>query len=513
MRTVFFANWSPPPDSRDVSEWSQFEQIARAATVSTDQLDEVLNSLAGSSLAGSHTGSAVASSAAMDAASGPLASGPHGSGPHSIRAGQGIDSACMSSTTHSAILDGARSLKASDEGYSISPIMWASAEGIPHAVSNLLHSGADPSEAVEIALQHGNSRCASVLLRHRSCRWLSMLDLLQPDFKPTPTRTAILSTVAGFVGADTCQVPRQVSYVMATQGLSHALCTCLRAIEEVKAIESHLIEREPSRADELIALDVQLQLCAAGAVALGDDDSVDCIFQDTDDGRHAIEIALKLEAKTFLSQDVIQLYMARLWRGRVASDAWSILTLLTQLPLLIVVAIVPPLEEQLKRYEFYMLSTPIVRFSTAFVFDLIFASALTVASRAQLESNALFRTLLLWAISMVLWELQQLARGGGLTAYFSERFNRIDMPAAVFSLVALVCIRTDLRDHGSLVLLRPATRVLRSAAVLLLWLRVPRIFLLSSRRGPLVLMLFRMMNGPHMALIRLSLMSPTLPTQ
>ncbi len=479
MEPVFFAKWSPPADSLDVVKWSLFERIARAATISVDELDTVLNDLSKS-----HTGrEAALCHPSPDAVDKDVVDSMHN----------------PTRLVHTQLL-GAKSLQAAEEGHSVSPIMWASAEGIPRAVRNLLEAGARLDDAVEVALTHDNGRCAAILLRHRSCFWLPMLDPKPAGQTPKPaaTRIAILSTVAGFVQQDPSEIPRQVTQVVVTQGVPQALRLCMQAMEEVTALVGHLIEREPSRASELSDLDVQLQLCAAGALALGDAESVDHILGNTDDGSLALEIALKREARMFLSQSVIQLYMARLWRGGVAFDVWSIVVLLVQLPLLIVVAIVPPLEDRLKRHDFYMLSAPFARFTTAYIFDLIFAAALTFATRQQLERSNLLWTLLLWASSMLLWELQQLARAGTVNAYASERFNRIDLPAAVVSLVALACIRADLQERGSLVLLRPSTRVLRSAAVLLLWLRAPRVFLLSTRRGPLVLMLFRMMSGSRL---------------
>ena len=121
---------------------------------------------------------------------------------------------------------------------------------------------------------------------------------------------------------------------------------------------------------------------------------------------------------------------------------------------------------------------------------------------------------IIWAAASLWSETRQLIKERSLQSYWSDRFNRIDMPAAICSLAALACMHIDLRAISSSPLasafspaltinplaagldappLTPATRCVRAFAVLLLWLRVPRLFLLSTR-GPLVLMLFQMVN-------------------
>ena len=107
-----------------------------------------------------------------------------------------------------------------------------------------------------------------------------------------------------------------------------------------------------------------------------------------------------------------------------------------------------------------------------------------------------------------------------LSYFLADRFNRIDLPAATFSLVSVVLMRYGDSETARPPTLRSLTRVshhrllfrvlplpvplgtpltssvrsTRAIAVLLLWLRIPRLFLLSTRRGPLVLMLFRMVS-------------------
>ena len=109
--------------------------------------------------------------------------------------------------------------------------------------------------------------------------------------------------------------------------------------------------------------------------------------------------------------------------------------------------------------------------------------------------------------------------------YSSDRFNRVDLSSALLACATLFSIMLearvlegnsildgdgsisaagsdasgssevlmlDLSPHGApseLPALSAHTRSLRAISVLLLWLRVPRLFLLSTKHGPLVLML------------------------
>ena len=82
----------------------------------------------------------------------------------------------------------------------------------------------------------------------------------------------------------------------------------------------------------------------------------------------------------------------------------------------------------------------------------------------------------------------------GLRGYYADRFNRLDLPAALFTVLSTLWTIFDVPQYAGpdSRALMPGTHGLRSIAVLLLWMRAPRLFLLSTRRGPLVLMLFRM---------------------
>ena len=71
--------------------------------------------------------------------------------------------------------------------------------------------------------------------------------------------------------------------------------------------------------------------------------------------------------------------------------------------------------------------------------------------------------------------------------------SQVDLPSAILSTVALASIYYDLHVLNE-ANYRPATRGVRSGAVLFLWLRVPRIFLLMKKSGPMILMIFHMVD-------------------
>ena len=81
----------------------------------------------------------------------------------------------------------------------------------------------------------------------------------------------------------------------------------------------------------------------------------------------------------------------------------------------------------------------------------------------------------------------------GLSDYWSERFNRYDLPAMVFSTLALLSMHTDgvqsLDDMSA-----GPTRVLRALGACFLWLRLQRVLLVFTRVGPYAFMVFVMIN-------------------
>eukprot|EP00966_Prymnesium_polylepis_P323548 7379727-Prymnesium_polylepis.1 len=128
---------------------------------------------------------------------------------------------------------------------------------------------------------------------------------------------------------------------------------------------------------------------------------------------------------------------------------------------------------------------------------------MTFSSHGQFKEDWKWCGMVVWAISLVIWELGQAAQLqdtnnlakdlkvdpvvaaiNGFQKFSSDRFNRVDLPGAALALATLVCIRHDIDDNGVDAQFRPQTRALRAFAVLLLWLRAPRVFLLSEDKGP-----------------------------
>ena len=175
-----------------------------------------------------------------------------------------------------------------------------------------------------------------------------------------------------------------------------------------------------------------LQLCAAAVLAIQcglDEENVDRTLGEKD-SRRAVELALKLEAKVFLSQPVMESATARKWLGNFTPKmlhladkevyeeglssgsltvAYAVLLLLlaVQLPLVLLIAIAPPLERIFRRKlgRFYLLSAPIVKFGIAFTFDLAFAAILTFTHHTGFGGN-IGILVLLWSSASVLWEVR-----------------------------------------------------------------------------------------------------------
>ena len=118
----------------------------------------------------------------------------------------------------------------------------------------------------------------------------------------------------------------------------------------------------------------------------------------------------------------------------------------------------------------------------------------------------------MWGSSGVAYELRKLLRGDGTlrkraTAYWEDKFNRIDLPAMLLTIAAVasavVLDGAATADHingtvgvtdamGDLDAPSELTRTLRSFATLTLWMRLMRLLLVFPGTGPYVLMFFRM---------------------
>ena len=184
---------------------------------------------------------------------------------------------------HAASLRAAREVvvdSPSLEDGGITPLVWASSEGIPHAARALLNAGASVGigVCVQAALSRGHAATAAVILGHRRCEWLMMLAQGRPSFlEPAHTRRALLSCVATLVAADSKLVARQLTRAATRRGVPDALLVCMEAVQQAKSRASRLREREPSSADDVTSLSTQLELSAAAVLALqcGSTENVD----------------------------------------------------------------------------------------------------------------------------------------------------------------------------------------------------------------------------------------------
>lgn len=150
-----------------------------------------------------------------------------------------------------------------------------------------------------------------------------------------------------------------------------------------------------------------------------------------------------------------------------------------------------------------LLSAPIVKFCLVNGCDFALAVCLTMPSTADLAKVTIGAPLLALASTTAFHEVSQLftIESDGreikwnFVAYWSERFNRLDMPAILMTIGALVSALYLDRDVAQ-TLEQPSqtTRNLRAFAALLLWLRMVRVLLIFPWSGPYVLMIFTMLQ-------------------
>lgn len=193
--------------------------------------------------------------------------------------------------------------------------------------------------------------------------------------RPSERRKKLLSIVAQLVAqsSDASVVPRQVVRAATAHGhsLRQTLYLCMRVVQRVKHRIALVQERDPSLADDLQTLSYELQLSAAAVLTLlcTTEDDVDRTLRG-DAGRRAFDLALSIEAKIFLSQPVLVSFVRRTWDGKWSDGGWlsvKLVRLLLQLPLVLVVAICPPLEQRLEQSKAftYYLSSPAIKFAGA----------------------------------------------------------------------------------------------------------------------------------------------------
>jgi len=266
---------------------------------------------------------------------------------------------------------------------------------------------------------------------------------------------------------------------------------------------------DPRAADDHRVLFARLQLAAAACVQ--NDESGKTLVNISElfrsyTGRQALKQAVQIEAKELLAQPVVQTYVEAAWRGNLFNLGWEwfavmIVLLLQLLILLPLVALVPVLDYRWRNKEWYLLRLPVFKFGLECAADLALALALTLIPAADLATAPFAPLLLVWVGSGLLREACQLmaistdassrlARVcNRVVAYWSDHINRVDAMALIFSFAALVAFVSagDSEDAWA--------TSLRVVAVFLLWLRVIRVLLVSSRFGPFVLMFFRMLFG------------------
>ena len=213
----------------------------------------------------------------------------------------------------------------------------------------------------------------------------------------------------------------------------------------------------------------------------------------------------------------------------------------------LVVAIWPPLMDRAKAYGgearddderslrwtlvgmLYLLDLPCVKFWLSIALELALAIFFTISRTESFNfqdgeptSDAWRDTwravLLVWTSSGLLWEVRQyliaavsedvpkkrhpVVRAylhilGGAREYWSDRFNRYDLPANVLTLI-FVCMIQDAEDGVSITAAwydQPnAVHIIRGFGAIFLWLRLKRILLVFSRIGPFAFAVFEMIN-------------------
>ncbi len=84
---------------------------------------------------------------------------------------------------------------------------------------------------------------------------------------------------------------------------------------------------------------------------------------------------------------------------------------------------------------------------------------------------------------------------GGLSEWWSERFNRFDLPAMLFGLLSIMYMHGDglqaIHDSSAS---SSAARSLRAFAAFFMWMRMQRVLLVFSRFGPGVFSVFVMLE-------------------
>jgi len=332
-----------------------------------------------------------------------------------------------------------------------------------------------------------------------------------------------------------------------------AFSTLIHWMEEAEQRTRALRSADPRSADEHADLFVRLQLAVAAFLEdlpgdsseISETEETDMKVQQllsTEECVHAINIALRVNAKELFAQPVMQRYVEYVWQGKdlqyeliqinsswknhPSGTSWEnqlydsftvlcrrtmlVLIVLVNLLLLPVIALVPPLERVLKGRtvygkQVYVLQLPLVKFYLGFTAQLSLALIFTLLPATIMHSTTAVSLLLLWMASGIVWEAKQgLVGDMGMRGHFADYFNRYDLAALVLSTATLLLaagklhngvstVTTDLQE--TLDIQRPdeywaSTRAL---AILVLWLRTLRVLLVSPTFGPYALMFNRML--------------------
>lgn len=255
---VYCAVHSAAERDEDFQQLSTFERVVRAACINRDELDGVLHALA----------------APADEA-----------GKHDLKDDDLVTTDSLQAARHALVntcslapqLTGERTLASTllaTGGSRLSPIEWAAARGVPHAVGALLDAGAvqPDGRALRLALQSGNDECARKILAHRSTAWLHALaagpeagaaDGGGTDEGGGPGWWRRLLVNAAALAGTNAVLPRQAVRHVELYSLPKAVLDCLRVVQHAKHNADRLLARDPAAADVLTMLDVELQLCVA----------------------------------------------------------------------------------------------------------------------------------------------------------------------------------------------------------------------------------------------------------
>ena len=380
--------------------------------------------------------------------------------------------------------------------------------------------------ALIMASSHGHVAAARTLLKS-GANWLDpKYDAL--DGKGRETLLAamagcgeaelfgVLASAGGsFVGAFEDAPSSTAALVLKAIGrTAHAMrrAKVLRASRPTDAeLHSALANRIQLAATALLE-----HLCIERSKASGTDDdgrplistsaAVDELFQSAS-GAAAMALAVRTEAKIFLSQPVMQEHVQRMWLGEVLHTATSspahqrrplgssfvlLLLLAAQLPLVPILAVWPPLQQRLVHSEhvsrLFLLDAPLVKFCLYMLSDILLAAAFTLSpAHTLVQSSPTTYFLGVWICAGLLGEGRQVLTSG-VETYASELFNWFDV-------AGLLCALVGLLDAGEAEQLTSgAGPVLRALACLFLWLRIARLLLASPTFGPFVLMVFRMVT-------------------